>query len=230
LITGFDEICLQHGIVSEARSTLAQIEAVAKHSENCSCSMRWNASEPSAFEAELVHRAGESFYLYVPFSFDGLIPTVTLATRQFTLPNVETLTEVLFRMASDSLSWGIQMVSGDEMTVATLFSNFMEDEIQIDGFKWIDGKPVDRECILKYAFDYFVIGDSESPGAEETGWSALCQFQSQMWIYHSDAEEWSGLGEITREAAIGCFRNDSAYLQNHSDEYQYSDDLQRYLN
>jgi len=188
--------------------------------------MRWKASEPLAFEAELVHRAGESFYLYVPFSFDGLLPTITIGTREFTLPNVETLTEVLFRLASDALSWSIQMVSGDEVTVATLFSNFVNDEISIDGFNWIDGKPFDRDCILKYAFagnQYEVIGGSGSPGADDNGYSLVCQLRTHMWIYASDPGEWHDLGEVSRDAAIEYFHNDYEFMWANPNQYEYSE-------
>jgi hypothetical protein len=200
------------------------IESLAEHAGNCDCESKLASDKFLPFEAKQMHQVGQSWNPYVSFSFDGKIATLTL-DKVFIMPNLETLVEVLLKIAYED-SWGsIQMVSGDEISVGELFANDTVDEIVIDDATWRDGKPC-YEAIDNYAFagdNYVIIGGSGSPGADDSGWSAVCQLGSRMWIYASDPGRWQDLGDITREEALAYFQNDNEYLRSHPEQYEYSE-------
>jgi hypothetical protein len=198
-------------------SDYEMVEALAKHSEVCTCSTNRTTENYFPFEA----RQGS----YISFSFDGKNAVINL-DMPFVMPNLETFVGVLFSIAYRNSYWDIEMVSGDEISAGELFAGDFTDEIEIDGVNWFSGKPWLRESVEKYAlagFSYEIIGGSGSPGADDRGWSALCQFHSRLCIYHSDPDEWYDLGEIAVETALERFREESEYMRDHPELYEYSD-------
>jgi hypothetical protein len=141
------------------------------------------------------------------------------------MPNLETLVEVLFEISYQDSYFNIHMLSGDEISVGELFANKLVDEIAIDGASWGNGKPC-YEAIEKYAFagnQYVMIGGSGSPGADDSGYSLVCQLRTHMWIYASDPGDWHELGVITRDAAIEYFHNDHEFMWANPNQYEYSE-------
>jgi hypothetical protein len=205
------------------------VEALAAHSTACICVTRLSSEKFLPFEVRQVQRINRNIEPYILFSFDGEKAVITL-DRDFIMPNLETLADVLVEIAYRDSFRHFQMLSGDEISVSQLYANNpMSDaieEIEIDNVIWMSGKPCEKKAVRRYAFamfEYVIIGGSGSPGTDDNGWSAVCQFRSNTWIYHSDPGEWYDLGEITREAAVERFRNDSEYLRMHPEEYEYSE-------
>ncbi len=224
------DICHRHGLTPDnSCSHYELLEALSSHSADCFCSTKRSAEKFLPFEARQVQSVNRALEPYITFCFDGESLVVNL-DKPFFMPNLETFVEVLVEIAYRDSFRNFQMLSGDEISVVQLFANDpisdAMEEIEIDEVTWMSGKPYDKKGVKNYAlamFEYVIIGGSGSPGADDTGWSAVCQFRSNMWIYHSDPGEWYDLGEITREAAVEHFRNDSEYLRTHPDEYEYSE-------
>jgi hypothetical protein len=223
------EICHRHGLTADKASDFELVAELASHSAACICPTERLAEKLLPFEAQQVQRVKRTTEPYILFSFDGEKAVINLG-KPFIMPNLETLADVLVEIAYRDSFRNFQMLSGDEISLSQLYANDpMSDameEIEIDNVTWLSGKPYDKAGVKRYAFamfDYVIIGGSGSPGADDTGWSALCQFHSNMWIYHSDPDQWYDLGEITREAAVERFRNDSEYLRTHQEEYEYSE-------
>lgn len=217
------EICQSHGLTIGEVSDYEMVEALANHSEACTCSTKGITENYLPFEARQVQRVKRTAEPYIAFSFDGKNAVINL-DKPFVMPNLETFVEVLFRIAYRNSYWHIEMLSGDEISVAELFANDLTDEIEIDGITWFSGKPWLRESVEKYAlagYNYEILGGSGSPGADGTGWSALCQFHSRLWIYHSDPDEWYDLGEIAVENALEQFKEESEYMREHPELYEF---------
>jgi hypothetical protein len=226
------EICHKHGLTPDKASDYELVEALAGHSPACICPTERLAEMLLPFEARQVQRVGDTVAPYVSFSFDGENAVINL-DKPFIMPNLETFAEVLFEIAYRDSFRNFQMLSGDEISLSQLCQLYANDpmsdameEIEIDNEIWMSCKPCDREGVKRYAIamsEYVIIGGSGSPGADDDGWAAVCQFRRNMWIYYSDPGTWYDLGEITREAALTYFRDDSEYLRMHPEEYEYSE-------
>ena len=223
------EVCQGHGLPLVKLSDYDMVEALANHSADCICLTRLSSEKFLPFEARQVQRVDRTLVPYIAFSFDGENAVINL-DKSFIMPNLETFAEVLFEIAYRDSFRNFQMLSGDAISLSQLYANDpMSDameEIEIDNVNWMSGKPYGKEGVRKYAlamFDYVIIGGSGSPGADDTGWSALCQFHSRMWIYHSDPDEWNDLGEIGKEVALERFYEYSEYMREQPELYEYSE-------
>jgi len=224
-IAELGHICSAHCIAQDNSSVYEVLEVLSAHAAQCDCPTSLLIEDFLPFEAQQMHGVGRNAVPYISFSYDGENSVITL-DKPFIMPNLETLAEVLFHIAYKDSYYDTHMTSGDEITVGELLANSMVDEITIDGALWCAGKPGNKESIEKYAFagdSYVIIGGSGSPGADDSGWSAICQLRSRILLFASDPGEWYDLGDITREQAIEDFRRDNEYLRLHPEQYEYSD-------